>query len=227
MPLQQSWLSLQQQIHQTARSLNKDPNKITILPVTKKQSITTITELITQGQHHFAENYLQEAVPKILALAHTPAIWHFIGAIQSNKTQKLATHFSWLHSVSSLAIAERLNTQRPSNLPPLNICLQINTSTETTKSGLNPADILPLAKKIQTLPNLKLRGIMAQPIRHNSFPEQKAAFQPALDCFNFLNNAGFSLDTLSMGTTTDWQAAIAMDATLLRIGTMLFGARAN
>ena len=182
------------------------------------------------GQRAFGENYEQEAIEKIRqirTLAPDLEIeWHYIGAIQSNKTRSLAESFDWVHSVDRERIARRLSEQRPAELPPLNICIQVNVSAEESKSGLVPEDTILLAETVHALPRLRLRGLMAIPEPEDDPQKQREPFRQLRLIFDDLNARGFNLDTLSMGMTADMDAAIAEGATIVRIGTAIFGARA-
>ncbi|MET0777669.1 MAG: YggS family pyridoxal phosphate-dependent enzyme, partial [Pseudomonas mandelii] len=170
--------------------------------------------------------YLQEALGKQLELADLPLIWHFIGPIQSNKTRAIAEHFAWVHSVDRLKIAQRLSEQRPADLPPLNICIQVNVSGEASKSGCTPEDLPALAKAISELPRITLRGLMAIPEPTEDRAAQDAAFAAVRDLNKSLQDSlGLPLDTLSMGMSHDLESAVTMGATWVRIGTALFGAR--
>jgi len=177
------------------------------------------------GVRRFGENYLQEALQKIEALADLDLEWHFIGPIQSNKTRAIAEHFDWVHSVDRLKIARRLNEQRPAALAPLNVCLQLNVSAEQSKSGAEPAQLAALAAEVAALPRLRLRGLMAIPAATEDVARQRAAFRCMGEAQAQLQAAGLELDTLSMGMSGDLEAAIAEGATLVRIGTALFGPR--
>ncbi len=177
------------------------------------------------GQQAFGENYVQEGVDKQSELGALKLEWHFIGPLQSNKTRRVAESFDWVHSVDRLKTAERLAEQRPEALPPLQICLQVNVSGETTKSGL-PVDELPaLANRVARLSRLKLRGLMAIPAPLADFDEQRSAFRRLREAYEQLNKDGLALDTLSIGMTHDLEAAIAEGATLVRVGTAIFGER--
>jgi pyridoxal phosphate enzyme (YggS family) len=193
-----------------------------LLAVSKTKPAQALREAYAAGLRDFGENYLQEALGKQLELADLPLIWHFIGPIQSNKTRAIAEHFDWVHSVDRLKIAQRLSEQRPAELPPLNICIQVNVSGEASKSGCTPADLPALAEAISTLPRLKLRGLMAIPEPTEDRAEQDAAFAAVQRLQASLN---LPLDTLSMGMSHDLESAIAQGATWVRIGTALFGAR--
>ena len=200
-------------------------NGVTLVAVSKAQPASAIREAFLAGQISFGENYLQEALIKQQALKDLNIDWHFIGPIQSNKTAAIAENFNWVHGVDRLKIAERLNVARPSNLPPLNICIQLNVSEEASKSGVSPQEILPLAKAIKQLANLKLRGLMAIPAPTVDITLQHAQFKLVRDCYDELNHQGLGLDTLSMGMSGDYQIAIEEGATIVRIGAAIFGTR--
>ena len=206
---------------------HRPPSSVSLLAVSKKQSVEKIREAIRAGQIAFGESYLQESLEKIAALLDEKIEWHFIGSVQSNKTKKIAEHFAWVHSISDAKIAKRLSEQRPLHLPPLNICLQINNSLEHTKSGIDPAHVLSLAEYCNILPHLKLRGLMCIPAAKNTFDEQRAEFHQLRLIFDNLIEKGFKLDTLSMGMSSDIDAAIAEGSTIVRIGTAIFGKRNN
>lgn len=197
-------------------------NKVQLLAVSKMQSSEKIRAMWQCGQKAFGENYLQEALPKIQDLQDTDIEWHFIGHLQRNKTQQLAAHFAWVHSVDRENIAQRLNDQRPAHLPPLNVCIQWNVDDEVTKSGVTSRDeVLPLAKIIQALPRLRLRGLMVLPQKNS-----EQGFRRAYALFNELNTLlSYPIDTLSMGTSADYLSAMAHGATMVRLGTALFGDR--
>jgi len=217
--------SLKESIRECEIKYHRDPNSVSLLAVTKGQSVEAILQAVEAGQYLFGENYLQEALPKIAQLDKKELEWHFIGPIQSNKTRKIAEHFSWVQSVSNARIAKRLNDQRPSDLPPLNICLEVNISQEITKEGVSFQDIFSLADYCTSLPRLKLRGLMAIPAPKKIFSEQCAEFNKLKNLYNLLLEKGFMLDTLSIGMSNDWEAAIAEGSTMLRIGTKIFGQR--
>jgi len=193
-----------------------------LLAVSKTKPASDLREAFSAGLRDFGENYLQEALGKQTELSDLPLIWHFIGPIQSNKTRAIAENFAWVHSVDRLKIAQRLSEQRPADLPPLNICIQVNVSGEASKSGCTPEDLPALAQAISALPNLRLRGLMAIPEPTEDSDEQNAAFAAVRTLQDQLN---LPLDTLSMGMSHDLEAAIAQGATWVRIGTALFGAR--
>ncbi|WP_426117884.1 YggS family pyridoxal phosphate-dependent enzyme [Pseudomonas sp. DSP3-2-2] len=209
-------------INAAALAAQRDPAAIGLLAVSKTKPASALREAYAAGLRDFGENYLQEALSKQLELADLPLCWHFIGPIQSNKTRAIAENFAWVHSVDRLKIAQRLSEQRPADLPPLNICIQVNVSGEASKSGCTPADLPALAAAISALPHLKLRGLMAIPEPTEDNAEQNAAFAAVRSLQDSLN---LPLDTLSMGMSHDLEAAIAQGATWVRIGTALFGAR--
>ena len=209
-------------IRAAALAVQRDVTSIHLLAVSKTKPAGALREAHAAGIRDFGENYLQEARAKQLELADLPLCWHFIGPIQSNKTRDIAEHFAWVHSVDRLKIAQRLSEQRPADLPPLNICIQVNVSGEASKSGCTPADLPALAAAISALPRLKLRGLMAIPEPTEDRAEQDAAFAQVRTLQERLN---MGLDTLSMGMSHDLESAIAQGATWVRIGTALFGAR--
>ncbi|UDI92604.1 YggS family pyridoxal phosphate-dependent enzyme [Pseudomonas sp. IAC-BECa141] len=209
-------------IHAATAAAGRDENSVRLLAVSKTKPAQALREAYAAGLRDFGENYLQEALGKQLELADLPLIWHFIGPIQSNKTRSIAEHFAWVHSVDRLKIAQRLSEQRPTDLPPLNICIQVNVSGEASKSGCTPQDLPALAQAISTLPRLKLRGLMAIPEPTEDRAEQDAAFAAVQKLQAGLD---LPLDTLSMGMSHDLESAIAQGATWVRIGTALFGAR--
>ena len=209
-------------IRAAAEAVQRDVTSVHLLAVSKTKPAAALREAYAAGIHDFGENYLQEARAKQVELADLPLCWHFIGPIQSNKTRDIAEHFAWVHSVDRLKIAQRLSEQRPADLPPLNICIQVNVSGEASKSGCTPHDLPALAAAINALPRLKLRGLMAIPEPTEVRAEQDAAFAAVRTLQQSLN---LGLDTLSMGMSHDLESAIAQGATWVRIGTALFGAR--
>ena len=211
-----------QRIRAAADAVQRDANSIHLLAVSKTKPAQAVREAYAAGMCNFGENYLQEALGKQAELTDLPLSWHFIGPIQSNKTRAIAENFAWVHSVDRLKIAQRLSEQRPADLPPLNICIQVNVSGETSKSGCTPADLPALAQAISALPRVKLRGLMAIPEPTEDRAAQDAAFATVRDLQASLN---LPLDTLSMGMSHDLESAIAQGATWVRIGTALFGAR--
>ena len=193
-----------------------------LLIVTKSRDINQIKTLIAAKQSCFGENYLQEALPKIAVLANEKLEWHFIGTIQPNKTRKIAEHFSWAESIDSAHIAQRLNDQRPENLPALQICIQVNIDQDENKSGVKVEELLELAKFIEKLSRLQLRGLMTIPKKHATLAERTQSYQQMKQTFEQLKNSGFALDTLSMGMSDDFELAIHAGATEVRIGQSIF-----
>lgn len=198
---------------------------IKLLAVSKAQSAEKLREAYSAGQTAFGENYVQEAIGKQALLEDCNIEWHFIGPIQSNKTQLIAQHFSWVHSVDRLKIARRLSSARSNQQSPLNICIQINSSNEASKSGVQMPALIELASEVTKLPNLKLRGLMAIPAPTEDFALQHQQFREIKVAFNQLLDAGFDLDTLSIGMSGDYVAAIEEGATIIRIGSAIFGQR--
>ena len=215
-------LEVSSRINAATLAANRAENSVRLLAVSKTKPAQDLREAYAAGLCDFGENYLQEALGKQVELADLPLIWHFIGPIQSNKTRAIAEHFDWVHSVDRLKVAQRLSEQRPADLPPLNICIQVNVSGEASKSGCTPADLPALANAISNLPRLKLRGLMAIPEPTEDRAAQDAAFAAVQSLQASLN---LPLDTLSMGMSHDLESAIAQGATWVRIGTALFGAR--
>ncbi len=209
-------------IREAAQAVGRDPASVGLLAVSKAQPAAAIREAAEAGMRDFGENYLQEALDKQAELGELPLTWHFIGPIQSNKTKPIAEHFDWVHSVDRLKIAQRLSDQRPAELPPLNICLQVNVSGEASKSGCAPEELPQLAQAVAAMPRLRLRGLMCIPAPSEDPAEQRAAFARLRALRDELP---LTLDTLSMGMSQDLEAAIAEGSTWVRIGTALFGAR--
>jgi pyridoxal phosphate enzyme (YggS family) len=201
------------------------PGSTRLLAVSKKQPAAVLREALAAGLHCFGENYLQEALPKIKALADEQPEWHYIGRIQSNKSRDIARHFDWVHGVDRLKIARRLGEQRPDHLPPLNICLQVRLSDEASKAGLEPEALPAIAQAISEIPGLSLRGLMTLPAPASDFEAQRQPCRRLRELLEMLNSEGLQMDTLSMGTSSDMVAAIAEGATIVRIGTALFGPR--
>ena len=210
---------------QAAQECGRNPAEIQLLGVSKKHSADEIRSAVAAGLTQFGESYLQEALPKISALSDLSLVWHFIGPIQSNKTRQIAEYFDWVHSVDRLKIATRLSEQRPRQLEPLNICIQINISMEDSKSGLLGEAARSFALQLTELPRLKLRGLMAI-VQKTSDPQlQRGMFSQLRELLDDLNQQGLALDTLSMGMTNDLEAAVTEGSTILRVGTGLFGSR--
>ncbi len=214
-----------QQIYDAETAAGRQAKSVQLLAVSKTWPAAKLRELAQAGQQHFGENYLQEALAKIEALADLPLIWHFIGPIQSNKTRDIAAHFDWVHSVDRLKIAKRLSEQRPADLPPLNICLQVNIDDEDSKSGASPEELMQLADDVKQLPNLNLRGLMVIPKATDDTDAQHDAFQRSFALYQSLQQQLPDIDTLSMGMSGDLTAAIANGSTMVRIGSALFGRR--
>jgi hypothetical protein len=198
---------------------------VRLIAVSKTFPSPDILQAYLAGQRCFGESYVQEALQKIAELPQPDIEWHFIGPIQSNKTRAIAEHFAWAHGIDRAKIAERLSAQRPAHLPPLQVCIEVNVSGENSKSGVAPNDADPLARYVASLPNLKLRGLMAVPAPTEDVMQQRATFAKLRELRDLLNQQGLSMDTLSMGMSHDFAAAIAEGATLVRIGTAIFGAR--
>ncbi len=217
--------TIKQCIEQAEIACAREPGSVQLLAVSKTRPAEDVRQAHAAGQRAFGENYLQDALPKIAELADLKLEWHFIGAIQSNKTRDIAEHFDWVHSVERDKIARRLNEQRPQGAVPLNICLQVNISREESKAGISPDEVLPLARTISGLPKLRLRGLMAIPAATDNVETQRAAFRALHECQQQLIAEGFELDTLSMGMSDDLEAAIAEGSTMVRIGTAIFGPR--
>ncbi len=213
---------LKQEIQSAEKHFHRELDSVKLLAVTKRRSIDDIREAISCGQTCFGESYLQEAIPKIEALKDALIEWHFIGPIQSNKTKLIARYFDWVQSVDRIKIAERLHEARLSDMPCLNVCIEVNINQESSKAGAAPADVFTLAQKIISLSNLKLRGLMAIPRATDNFDEQRANFQQLKQLFDELNHQGFELDTLSMGMSRDFLAAIAEGGTMIRLGAAIF-----
>jgi pyridoxal phosphate enzyme (YggS family) len=207
------------------RRYNRQPGSVSLLAVTKTRPVADIRATLVADQRQYGESYLQEALPKIRALSAEAIEWHFIGPIQSNKTRGIAELFSWAHSVDRLKIAQRLDAQRPEDAPPLNICLEVNLSAEASKSGVSPAEAPGLAQEVLRLPRLRLRGLMTIPPASHEFEAQRRFFRQLRELRDALARDIPALDTLSMGMTGDLEAAVAEGATIVRIGSGIFGNR--
>ena len=222
--------SVKQRIDQAVTQAGRDPKSLKLLAVSKTRPASDIEEAFIKGLSAFGENYLQEAIEKINSLATLGAEWHFIGPLQSNKTRQVAEHFDWVHSVDRIKIAKRLSEQRPDHLPPINICLQVNIDAEPSKSGVLPEDAIDLALIISDLPNIHLRGLMAIPKASSTLNAQRQPFRALRLLKEQVNQQldnSQKLDTLSMGMSGDIEAAILEGSTILRVGTDIFGPRAN
>jgi len=226
--LPESLASARERLRRALEDAGRSPTSATLLAVSKTKPAEMLREAWQHGQREFGENYLQEALDKQAALEDLDGIvWHFIGPLQSNKTRAVAEQFAWVHSVDRLKIAKRLSEQRPAALPPLNVCLQVNISREATKSGVLPEDALALAQEIAALPGLALRGLMAIPAPAETLEEQRQPLAALRQLLEELQAAlpEAPLDTLSMGMSDDLEAAVLEGATLVRLGTAIFGAR--
>ena len=221
--------AVQQAIASAAQAAGREPGSILLLAVSKTFGADAVIAAADAGQRAFGENYLQEAVDKIEAVRQLrpdlQLAWHFIGPLQSNKTRPVAEHFDWVHAVDREKIAQRLSDQRPAHLPPLNICLQVNVSGEASKSGVSPAELPALANAVNSMPHLKLRGLMAIPEPAQTEAEQRVPFAQLRLLQQQLAAEGIPTDTLSMGMSADMGAAIAEGANIVRIGTAIFGKR--
>jgi len=211
-------------IRAAAEAAGRDPAEVRLLAVSKTRPIADVEAALAAGQRAFGESYLQDALPKIEAIRER-AEWHFIGPLQSNKTRAIASHFDWVQSVDRLKIARRLSEQRPAGRPPLQICLQVNISRDPAKAGVVPEALPELAAAVRELPNLQLRGLMTIPTRETDPARQRLPFRHLHALYEALRDEGLALDTLSMGMSGDLEAAIAEGATLVRVGTAIFGPR--
>jgi len=217
--------NIRKRVTDSALSCGRKPAEIKLIAVSKTRPADDIRYAYDHGQKYFGESYCQEAIEKIEELKDCAIEWHFVGPIQSNKTRLIASHFDWVHSVDRLKIARRLNEQRPPHLPPLNICLQVNISGESSKSGLHPDELLATARSISALPRLRLRGLMAIPARTNDTQQQLKTFTAIATAQDQLIAQGLTLDSLSMGMSDDLEAAIMAGATMVRVGSAIFGKR--
>ncbi|MDO8930921.1 MAG: YggS family pyridoxal phosphate-dependent enzyme [Rhodocyclaceae bacterium] len=217
--------AVQDRIAAACAAARRDPRSVRLLAVSKTWPAARVRAAAACGLRAFGENYVQEALTKIATLADLGLEWHFIGPLQSNKTRPVAENFAWAHSVERLKIAERLSVQRPAGLAPLQVCIQVNVSGEASKSGCAPDEAAALAAAVAQLPNLKLRGFMAIPEPTDDDALLRSRFRRVRDILASLNAGGMALDTLSMGMSHDLEAAIAEGATIVRIGTALFGER--
>lgn len=227
--LQEKLHAVRQRVAQQCLASGRDPHSVQLLAVSKTFPLAAILEAHQAGQTQFGENYIQEGVDKIRACRERPECrdmeWHCIGPIQSNKTRLVATHFDWVHSVDRLKIAQRLSEQRPQDMPPLNVCIQVNIDGGANKAGVAPADALDLARQVTALPRLRLRGLMTIPEPAPDYPAALAVHQAAKALWDRLREAGMAMDTLSLGMSADLEAAVAAGSTMVRIGSAVFGAR--
>ena len=208
-----------------AEAAGRNPGDVRILGVSKRQPLASVRAALDAGLTDCGENFLQEALEKMAALGETPVCWHFIGALQSNKTAAVAEHFDWVHSVDRPKLAQRLARQRPAGRPPLNVCVQVRIGDEASKAGVLPAQACDLAHQVAALPQLRLRGLMAVPPPETEPARQRAWCRQLAELYADLQRDGLAMDTLSMGMSDDLEAAIAEGATLVRIGTAIFGPR--
>jgi len=223
--LQNSLRLIIRQIRVAEKKYGRSHRSVKLLAVSKTRSREEILEAVPIGQTDFAENYVQDAIEKIKSINNPGLTWHFIGPIQSNKTRQIAEFFNWAHTIDRIKIAQRLNDSRPGDYSPLNVCIQINISGETSKAGIAPDKLQELAVVVNELPRLKLRGLMTLPAPCEGFEQQRLPFARLRQYLNELQSTIPDMDTLSMGTTNDMEAAIAEGATMVRIGTAIFGPR--
>ena len=221
----ENFRKIQDLLAKAAADAGRSGDHIRLLAVSKRKPVEAILEAAAAGQRDFGENFVQEGVEKIGKCGRDDLIWHFIGHLQSNKTRVVAESFQWVHTVDRLKIARRLSEQRPVDAADLNICIEVNIDAEESKSGVNPADLQVLATEIAELPRLRLRGLMCLPAIREDFAEQRKPFAALRELLESLNSSGLRLDTLSMGMSADYAAAIHEGATIVRVGTAIFGER--
>jgi pyridoxal phosphate enzyme (YggS family) len=225
MDIQSRLDKVRRRITEAMERYGRPPESVRLLAVSKTRTPEDIRQAVAAGQFHFGESYLQEALEKIEALRDIDAVWHFIGRIQSNKTRPIAEKFDWVHSIGSLKHARRLNEQRPDNLPPLNICLQVNIDNEPSKDGILPEEAVALVSEVSALPRLRLRGLMTLPAPADDLEAQRHPFRLLRELRDRIATPESPLETLSMGMSNDLEAAIAEGATIVRVGTAIFGPR--
>ena len=221
----ENFRKIQDLLAKAAADAGRSGDHIRLLAVSKRKPVEAILEAAAAGQRDFGENFVQEGVEKIGKCGRDDLIWHFIGHLQSNKTRVVAQNFQWVHTVDRLKIARRLSEQRPVDAADLNVCIEVNIDAEESKSGVNPADVQDLATEIAELPRLRLRGLMCLPAIREDFAEQRKPFAALRELLESLNSSGLRLDTLSMGMSADYAAAIHEGATIVRVGTAIFGER--
>lgn len=221
----ENYRKIQDLLAKAAAEAGRPADHIRLLAVSKTKPVEAILEAAAAGQRDFGENFVQEGLEKIEKCGRDDLIWHFIGHLQSNKTRPVAEHFDWVHTVDRLKIARRLSDQRPPHAPPLNVCIEVNVDAEPSKSGVSPEVLPALAHDIAALPRLKFRGLMCLPAIREGFEAQRAPFAALRQMLESLNEDGLTLDTLSMGMSADYAAAIHEGATIIRVGTAIFGAR--
>lgn len=217
--------AVRERIRQAALAAGRSVDSVTLLAVSKAQPVELIRAAAHEGLGHFGESYVQEALPKIETLRGLELTWHFIGQLQGNKTREVAEHFDWVHAVDRLRIARRLSDQRPTTAPSLNVCLQVNVAGERTKGGVTPEELPQLARQVAALPRLTLRGLMCIPPPEDDVERQHHWFAETARLLRTISIPDTALDTLSMGMSDDLEAAVAEGATIVRVGTALFGAR--
>jgi len=223
---EKAWQDVRERIARAARAAGRSPGAVRLLAVSKTFPPEAVRAVHALGQREFGENYVQESTVKMDALADLADIeWHLIGPLQGNKTRIAAARFAWVHTIDRLKIAERLCAARAPEAPPLQVCVQVNVSGEGTKSGVPPADALGLAKALAALPRLRLRGIMGVPEPTDDAARRRAQFRLLRECLDACKAAGLPVDTLSMGMSADLEDAIAEGATIVRVGTAIFGPR--
>jgi len=210
---------------QAARDAGRDADPVRLLAVSKKQPVSAILAAAGAGQLDFGENFVQEGIDKMAAIGRRDLVWHFIGHLQTNKTRAVASHFDWVHTVDRLKVAARLSEQRPPERTDLNICLQVNIDNEAGKSGIAGSEVLALAQRVAELPRIRLRGLMCLPMIRQGFTAQREPFAKLRELFDDLQRHGLPVDTLSMGMSDDFRAAVFEGSTIVRIGTALFGVR--
>lgn len=227
MTIASTYLAVDEAVRNAAVASGRTPDAVTLLAISKGQSIAKMQAVYDCGQRAFGENYLQEALEKQAALTWTDVTWHYVGRVQTNKTREIAAHFDWVHALDQIKQAERLSAARASHLPPLNVCVAVNIDHNPKKTGVSESDVLAFAKTIATMPRLHLRGVMVLPEPRDTVEAQRVIFCRVKTMVDDLNAAGLSLDTLSMGMSSDFPEAILAGSTMVRIGTALFGARAT
>jgi pyridoxal phosphate enzyme (YggS family) len=221
----ENYRKIQDLLAKAAVDAGRPADHIRLLAVSKKKPVEAILEAAAAGQRDFGENFVQEGIEKIAACGRDDLVWHFIGHLQSNKTRLVADHFDWVHTVDRLKIARRLSEHRPPERPDLNVCIEVNVDAEKSKSGVSLAEAPDLAREIAGLPRIRLRGLMCLPAIREDFDEQRLPFRRLRELLESLNGEGLRLDTLSMGMSADYAAAIHEGATIVRVGTAIFGAR--
>ncbi len=223
--IEKNLLTVRERIAAACIAAGREPGAVELLAVSKTFDAQAVTQACAAGQRAFGENYIQEAVQKIAELRQLPLVWHCIGPIQSNKTRLVAEHFDWVHTVERFKTAQRLSEQRPAQLAPLQVCIQVNVDGGASKSGVAPEEALALAQQVAALPNLRLRGVMSIPEPTPDFAAACTVFAKVKAVFDNLNANGLALDTLSMGMSADLEAAIQSGSTMVRVGTAIFGGR--